>query len=132
VSTWSAMPPRRADAPLYSYIILPGLYGGYPGSPEMGFTRNLDVIAAEGRLRGLPVMVKVNADWGWGAIPLDVKQAVIWTIDEWLSRPHGEGLTSESIADLSYSWGRPNQNAPAQAIPQRAQDILAQYAKLTV
>jgi len=125
---YQAMPPRRVDAPIYYFIILPG-FSFMGGSPEMGFTRNMDILAAEGRLMGLPPMVTVNADWGWPDVPEDIKLAAMWTLDDFLARGSGEGLTSESIADYSRSWGSRGGMQVVSALPQRAQDILAAYQK---
>lgn len=124
---WMAMPFRRDDSPVFYYLVIPG--GWQSMSPAMGFTRNLDVMASEGRLVAAPDMVKVTATWGWPLVPEDVQQAVIWTVQEWTSRPKGEQLTGESIASYSRSWGGRTGDATAQAIPNKARDLLAQYIK---
>lgn len=131
-SQWVAMPQKRDDSPVYWYMILPGGYAY--GSPEMGFTRNLDVVYAEGRFPTLPRLVKVTGTWGWPDVPDDVKQAAIWTVQEWTSKatPNGgEQLTAEAIEGFSRSWGGRSGAAAQQAlaIPNRARDLLIQYVK---
>lgn len=128
---WRPMPTRRDDAPVFTYLLLPGW--GYGASPEMGFLRNMDVYAREGRLNYEVSMVKVTAQWGWPIVPEDVKLAMYWTIDDWLGRTEGEGLASEAIVDYSRSWQRPTVEMPeASALPGRAKDILAYYARIYV
>jgi hypothetical protein len=124
---WVAMPSKRDDAPVYHYLILPGGY--YPGSPEMGFERNLDRIAAEGRLPQRPQTVKVTGTWGWPNVPGDVKLAAIWTIQDWVSRPGGDQLTAEAIEGYSRSWGGRSGETIPLAIPNRARDLLVRYVK---
>jgi hypothetical protein len=127
---WTAKPTRRDDAPVFWYIAMPGYVGATAGSPEMGFERNLDVYARERAGLVTPSLVKVDATWGWPVIPGDVKMAAIWTMQEWISRPSGEGLTSEAIEGWSRSWaGRGGTSAAALAVPARALDILANYTK---
>lgn len=127
---WLAMPPRRDDAPVYYYILMPGFYGGL--SAEMGFTRNLDVMAREGRWRSLPTNVNVTAQWGWPAIPEDIKLATFWTMQEWRARSTSEGLASESIEGFARSWSRGEQGQEVFAVPSRARDVLAFYTKIQV
>lgn len=127
---WAAMPPRRDDAPVYYYILMPGFYGGI--SPEMGFSRNLDIMAREGRWRNLPTTVNVTAQWGWPVVPNDVKLATFWTIQEWRARSTSEGLASEAIEGFSRSWSRGEQGQEVFAVPSRARDVLAMYAKVKI
>lgn len=133
---WYAQPPRRDDSPVYYYLVLPSMAGRAPFSPEMGFTRNLDVYYRERGMPRLPTTVKVTAQWGWPVVPADVKQAAIWTVNEWLATADdSENLTSEAISGYSRSWQRgqsETKQAEAMAIPARARDILANYAKLEV
>lgn len=130
---WIAMPPRRDDSPVYTYLILPGV-GATPGfSPQMGFTRNLDVYYADrGGVPQYPPTIKVNAVWGWPTVPMDIKQAAVWTINDWLDRDdEGSDLTSEAIAGYARSWARGSEDIPAGlAIPGRARDVLAFYSKI--
>jgi hypothetical protein len=130
---WQARPQRRDDAPVYYYLVLPGYIGGF-GSPEMGFTYNLDVYAAEHGNWALPQTVSVTGNWGWPIVPPAVKQAVIWTVQEWFDRPSGESLTSESIEGWSRAWGSRSTGTTAAGlgIPDRARDLLAAYAKIEV
>jgi hypothetical protein len=131
VDQWRAMPPRRDDSPVFTYLSLPGW--GYGVSPEMGFLRNLDVYAREGRLGLNPSMVKVTGQWGWPTVPEDVKLAMFWTLDEWFGRTEGEGLAAEAIVDYSRSYQRGTQLMPeASAVPGRAKDILSHYARIYV
>lgn len=130
---WTAKPQRRDDAPVYTYLVMPGYVGATSGSPEMGFTRNLDVYARERGSYALPSTVKVTGTWGWPDVPEAVQQAAVWTIDEWLSRPTGEGLTAESIEGWSRAWGtRQGASAAALAIPARSRDVLANFARVLV
>lgn len=130
---WVAQPARRDDSPVYYYLSLPGYTGAAWGDPAMGFTRNLDVYAAEGRLRAAPQTVKVTASWGWPFIPSDVKLAAFWTVQEWVSKPSGEGLTAEAIEGFSRSWGgRANAMIASLAVPNRARDLLASYQRIYV
>lgn len=130
VDDWSPKPERRDDAPVYQYILMPGYVGQSWGSSEMGFTRNLDVYFRERGAWGLTTKVKVTATWGWPDIPGDIKMAMVWTIQEWLARPSGESVTAEAIEGWSRSWGGRGVAASAYAIPQRARDILVNYAKI--
>lgn len=132
---WFPRPARRDDSPVYYYLMLPGAPGGAAFSPEMGFNRNLDVYVREHSFPTMPQMVEVNAVWGWPVVPVDVKQAAIWTLEDWLSRDDGEGLTSEAISGYARSWDTSNNNGSvggALAIPGRARDALAAYAKTQV
>ncbi len=127
---WTPQPPRRDDSPVFYYLFIPG-YVGSAGSPEMGFTRNLDLFFSEHRGWALPRNVTVGATWGWPTIPGDVKMAAVWTLQEWLARPSGEALTSEAIEGWSRSWGgKGSAAAAAMAIPARARDILVNYSKV--
>lgn len=134
---WTAQPQRRDDSPVYTYLELYGVgpTGGMV-SPEMGFNRNLDVYYREHRQPSAPTIIKVTALWGWPVVPAAVKQALVWTINEWVEKDdEGEGLTAEAIAGFSRSWQRGGDDATAPsglAIPSRARDILAIYAKLEV
>lgn len=130
---WSAQPQRRDDAQIYTYILLFGDLNIIPGSPEMGFERNLDVYARERGTYGLPRTATVSGTWGWAVIPDDVKMAAVWTMQEWVSRPSGDSLTAEAIEGWSRSWGtRTGVSATAMAIPARALDILSNYSKIDV
>lgn len=127
---WYGAPARRDDSPVYYYIVLTALSGG---SPLMGFERNADVLAAEGRLSGIITTAVVTATWGWPVVPDDVKMATFWTVQDWSSKSGGEELTSEAIEGYSRSWGGAGgQASPSQAIPNRARDILANYQKIWV
>ncbi len=129
---WRAMP---FNGPVFYYIMMPG--GVYGASPEMGFMRNLDVAAREGRLIGPAPLVKVNATWGWPAVPEDVKQATLWTMEDWGAGPAGSttpGVTSEAIEGYARSFGgRQGANINAlMGVPNRAKDVLAQYQRVLV
>jgi hypothetical protein len=129
---WRALPDLDDDTAVYQYISMPGYTGGIGyGSPEMGFTWNLDVYASERGYQMRPPYVKVTGTFGWPVVPGDVKMATIWTLQEWISRPSGEGLSSEAIEGWSRTWGG-RSGAAALAIPGRARDILANYAQVLV
>lgn len=129
---WAPKPERRDDAPIYWYILLPSYVGAVSGSPEMGFARNLDVYARERSYWALPDRIKVLGTWGWPVVPSDVKLAAIWTIQEWLARPSGDALTSESIEGWSRAWGGRQGQGVSLGIPSRARDLLANYARVLV
>ena len=125
-----AQPPRRDDSPVHYYLVLGDPFTSH-GSPEMGFTRNLDRLWREGRWPVTPTVIKVTATWGWPVVPEDVKQAVVWTVQDWMNRREGEALRSEAIADYARGWGSPSgvNVATATALPSRALDVLAAYEK---
>lgn len=131
LETWTAMPPRRDDSPVFFYLIIsPANY--FLGSPEMGFTRNLDVYYSERPYTySIPSTVKVTGTWGWPIVPPNVKLATVWTLQDWTSKADSEGLTAEAIEGFSRSWGSRTSGGAtaAMAIPNRARDILAAYAK---
>lgn len=124
---WTPKPQRRDDAPVYHYIALGR--GWTAGSPEMGFERNLDVWAREHPYGVSSALVKVTATWGWPVVPGDVKVATIWTMQAWLTRPSGQGVTSEAIEGWSRSWGSRDASTARLAIPDEARDLLVSYAK---
>lgn len=126
VDQWRAAPTKRDDAPVYYYIVLPGYNAHYAPSPEMGFTRNLDVLAAEGRWHGFDAQFEVLGTWGWPEVPADVKRAAVWTTMAAYENP--SSYVSESIEGYSRSLGF----APADSIPDRAKDLLAPYLKMKV
>jgi hypothetical protein len=131
VNSWTALPYLRDDSPVFYYIMLGHTY--YLGSPEMGFTRNLDVYYRDRQgMSGNPSTMKVTGTWGWPVVPDDVKLATIWTITDWTAKgAAGEGLTSEAIEGYSRSWGNKQGGATTLlAIPNRARDLLARYAKI--
>lgn len=130
---WFPQPPLRDDAPVYWYLVLPGAPRSPGYSPEMGFTWNADIYYSENRFPSTPQMVKVTGTWGWPTVPVDVKQAAIWAIEDWLGQDGGEGLTSEAIAGYARSWARGSQDMPVgMAMPGRSLDVLAAYAKTQV
>lgn len=130
---WSPQPQRSARTPVYTGLILPTYGEHFMGaSPAMGFTRNLDLLAREGRLPGsIPGSVKVTGTFGWPVVPEDVKLAVVWTIQDWLAAPKASNLTAESIEGFSRAWGRIG-GQESRAIPSRALDILAQYDRIYI
>jgi hypothetical protein len=97
----------------------------------MGFKRNLDVFAREGGLGRVPSTAIVTGTWGWPTIPEDVKLAAFWTMQDWVTKPSGDNLTSEAIAGYARSW-RQTGGAPSIAIPNKARDLLARYQKTLV
>lgn len=121
---WRAEPQ---EGPPYTYLKIPHWAGVY--SPEMGFTRNFDVIAKERGWPGLPPTVEVTAKWGWPEVPDDVRQAAIWTAAKFQEKP--DQLVSESIANYSY-LSQTRTGGPAPAIPSQAQDLLAAYVRFQI
>lgn len=118
---WRAQPYGSG---VITHILLP--MGRYGGSPEMGFTRNLDVYAREGYASLVPTLAKVDATFGWPTVPNDVKQATIWIAAAMAEdvRP----FISETIEGYSRTVGP----APRQAIPARALDLLVPYQRFNV
>lgn len=127
VTDWTPKPQRRDDAPVYHYIAMGRGWG--VGSPEMGFERNLDVWVREHPQGPYSSLVKVTATFGWPVIPGDVKMAAVWTMQAWLSRPSGQGLTSEAIEGWSRTWGSKDSSSARLAIPDEARDVLVGYSK---
>lgn len=124
--TWTAKPH---GGPIYNYISLLAPYSGI--NVAMGFKQNYDVLYAEGRLCTGTNIMQVTAQWGWPSVPTDVKLATAWTIQDWMTKPSSDGLSSEAIEGWSRSWrGSGGASNPflATAIPKKAQDLLAQYA----
>lgn len=120
-SQWTAAPFDMS--PTYYYLrIHSGPFNSF--SPEMGFERNLDKY--EG-YNVKPVTISVTANWGWPAIPEDVKLAAAWTIQDIVDKPGGDNLSSESIEGFSRSWAG---SFSALSIPNRARDLLVNYQRV--
>ncbi len=118
------MPYREdeSDDPSY-YVVLHSRQGSY--SPEMGFARNLDTLPYEQR----PVLLTINATWGWPEVPADVKLATAWTVQDSVSKPSSADLRSESIAGYSRSWTAAAAGMML-AVPNRARDLLSNYERV--
>ncbi len=128
---WTPRPQWRDDSQVYYYIAIHGGWAFAGVSPEMGFERNLDVWVREHGFAGGGGQVRVTATWGWPTVPGAVKMAAIWTMQAWLSRPQGQGLTAEAIEGWSRSWGNnANNSQPRLAIPDEARDLLVQFSKV--
>lgn len=96
-------------------------------SPEMGFTWNLDRFPF--LARATPITVSVTGTYGWPTPPTFVKQAAVWTVENWLADVSGSGgggaLSSESIADFSQAWAVPQvQTQILSALPERTREVL--------
>jgi hypothetical protein len=92
-------------------------------SPEMGFTRNEDVLYREGKLLlSTQFLVRVTAKWGWPAVPGSVKMAAIWTTIAFIENPRP--YISEAIQGYSRT-----REAAIDAVPARARDLLGRYVK---
>lgn len=118
---WYAAPSPRDDAPVFYYIVLQSS-SAHPRVDD--FLRNIGETPPASRT------VKVTGTWGWPTVPGDVKLAAIWTVQDWSSKPSGEGLSAEAIEGYSRSWGsRSGGGTQALAIPNRARDILVRYMK---
>lgn len=116
VNEWSAYP---LNGPVKLWLRLAENYYGV-GSPEMGFTYNLDTLAYKYPFK--PNIITVTATWGWATIPDDVQQAVIWTALNLAESPRP--YTQESIENYSRTRGASDTEEP---IPLRAQAILQNY-----
>lgn len=125
---WRAMPHRREDAPVYTYIKLPTTVSQF--SPAMGFTKNLDTYVSDHGLSDLPDLVQVTGTWGWPEVPADVQRAAFWTVRDWLANPKtDEQLQAQSIAGFSQSWARIG-GSGLLAIPNGARDLLSAYQRV--
>lgn len=129
-SEWFASAIENPDGVLDSielYTILSPWSGA--GSPEMGFQRNLDTYGAV----PYPVVMTVDAVWGWPAIPANVKEAVRLTVADYIADP--SPYNSESIAAYSRSWSSSRTGAsmrPINALPDRALSMLDPYLRINV
>lgn len=93
------------------------------GSPEMGFTRNVDTYSGIGYY-GYPTLITVTAVWGWPEIPEDVQQAAIWTTLHLSENP--KSFTAESIEGYSRSYSAGG-GTVSDDMPDRARAVLSQY-----
>lgn len=109
----------------YYWILLYAL--PFYESPEMGFTRNLDVYAREHNYYRTPTLT-VTAVWGWNEVPDDVKLATAWTIGDHIGDREDEELSSEAIESYSRSWATSDVTT-ALAVPNRARDLLTPYTR---
>jgi hypothetical protein len=96
----------------------PGLSGM---SPLMGFKRNLDRLYP--KYQYTTATVRVNAIWGWPAIPADVKQAIAWTA---ASAAAGDSMLYQQESIEGYSRTRMIDEFGG-AIPGRAEALLQAY-----
>lgn len=131
-----------SNLPVLDYIELWTNLPMVAASPAMGFTWNADRYG----YRPHPVLLTVTANWGWAAIPEDVKMAVVWTVGafEVPETPY----ISESIAGYSHTLERTRggggggndgggggpslTGSMEQAVPERAQALLAPYVRVNV
>lgn len=130
VSTWE----ERSEGPaaafgVYTYIQFEGVY---TASPEMGFTRNEDIFGVT-NLTTTGTEVTVNADWGWDAVPSDVKRAVIWTaasFEKDTQNPYA-ALTAKTVAEVSETYFMPQPALiPQEPVPMQAQGLLLPYRRV--
>ena len=120
--TLVALGPDRAPDGVYYWI--EGLPTSRPyGSPEMGFTRNEDTLPS--RILQAPARAQVSATFGWPTVPTAVKQAVIWTVANFIANP--SPFISESIE--GYSRTRALPAGADTALPARAVDVLGLYVR---
>lgn len=129
-TTWTAWTEGPAGAP-YTWLQMPTRLHG---SPEMGFTYNLDRLWD--RSFAVATVATVNADWGYTPVPADVQRAVIWTASayEQQSETFGGAIASESVAEVTRSYIQQAGN-PALDItdlPPRAKAILDQYRRVSL
>ena len=132
IATWE----ERTEGPsaahgIYTYI---QLEAGYQTSVEMGFERNEDIFGTQ-QASTLGTEVTVNADWGWGSVPSDVKRAIIWTaasFEKDTDNPYGS-LSAKSVAEVSetYYVAPPAVTTP-EAVPMQAQALLLPYRRLVL
>ena len=105
---------------VFNWLFLPV---DYPlgGSPEMGFTRNLDRLWWKRSVKPIR-SVSVTGTWGWPSIPDDVQRAALWTAAAFAETPRP--VIQERTADVSRTYT----NISA-AIPSRAKDLLEPYVR---
>lgn len=99
------------------------------GSPEMGFKNNLDNYGAV----PYPVLITVNAVWGWPEIPSNVKMAVVLAVADFTSDT--DAFNSEAIAGYSRSRSAARQGSalkPVEALPDRALALLDPYTRINI
>lgn len=113
---YSAEPDRRS--PVHYWLQLQP----FNMSPAMGFTYNLDTLWWKAGT--LQQVVKVTAMWGWPAVPLDVKQAAIWTAAAFAESP--KPYISQSFESYSVQLETPL----VDAIPARAETLLKPYQRI--
>lgn len=116
------------NGPTFTWLDLTPFNGQ---SWAMGFTRNLDTPLGRRRLVNRSATVVVTADWGWPAVPADVKQAAIWTAAAMRDSDDGD-IASESIANYSvtHNVGFAGEGGASDAIPLRARKILDLYYRV--
>jgi hypothetical protein len=133
IATWE----ERTEGPsaahgIYTYI---QLEAGYQTSVEMGFERNEDIFGTQ-QASTLGTEVTVNADWGWGSVPSDVKRAIIWTaasFEKDTDNPYGS-LSQKRVAEVSetYYIAPPRPDLTPEAVPLQAQALLLPYRRLVL
>jgi hypothetical protein len=133
IASWE----ERSEGPsaahgIYTYI---QLETSYLTSVEMGFERNEDIFGTS-LSNTLGTEVTVNADWGWGSVPSDVKRAIIWTAASFeveTDNPYGS-LSSKSVAEVSESYYIPPviNSATMEAVPFNARSILEPYRRINL
>lgn len=133
IATWE----ERSEGPsaahgIYTYI---QLEAGYQTSVEMGFEKNEDIFGTQ-QLSTLGTEVTVNADWGWGFVPADVKQAIIWcaaSFEKDTDNPFGS-LSQKTVAEVSetYYVSPPRADMSPEAVPMPAQALLLPYRRLVL
>lgn len=107
-------------------------------SPAMGFTYNLDNYFA----RYGPVIIEVDAVWGWPEIPQNVKAATVITANVDVVQSDPSALSAESIGGYSRSFSnvtsatggaRSSRLQPyIQIIPIQAIALLDPYLRMVV
>lgn len=127
-TAWEALAEGPAGVP-YSYILMAPARGG---SPEMGFTRNLDTLAPY--LLTPETRIVVNAEFGWLTVPLDIQRAVIWTAQSYeaMTGSDAGALSSHSVAEVSKAYVFQPQGSGAEEnsdLPAKAKAILDNYRR---
>jgi len=120
---WLAMPDRGIYTPdvqgVYEWLELPSYR---EESPQMGFMYNLDTLWWRYKRHHT---VDVTGTWGWATVPGDVQQAAIWTAAYFAETP--KPYISQTISDYSVTT---MQDAPNDAIPERAKALLNPYRRV--
>lgn len=126
-SEWFAMPK---ETPIFTYVEVYTRFLPTGVAPEMGFKNNLDTYP----FVPYPTVVVVDATWGWTEIPVQVKQATVFTAADYATTDPAE-FNSESIAGYSRSRapGRLlTMNPIIQPVPDRAAALLEAYTRWAV
>lgn len=132
-SEWFASAVENPDGVLDSlefYTVFPA----HAANPSMGFTYNADTIPWRGYY---PLLIEVDAEWGWPEIPMNVQAATIIAANYNVVQSDPSALSSEAIAGYSRSFNNPRTTsrgytAFVQQIPLQAIAYLDPYLRVNI